>query len=131
MIASTRTMMERPLLAKASELFNRKQYFECHDLLEDAWTGTRGAERDFLQALIHIAVGMYHVAAGNHKGAMSQLGAGIGALEAFRPEREGLDVDQLLVGAMHCLKKSRQAAEGGSITWVAEDIPRMDYRGLV
>ena len=125
-------MSKRPLLEKASELFNRKQYFECHDLLEDAWTGTRGPERDFLHALIHIAVGMYHVAAENHKGAVSQLGAGVSALEAFRPEREGLDVDGLLAGARRCLEKSKQAeARGAAVAWAADDIPRMEYRGLV
>jgi predicted metal-dependent hydrolase len=124
-------MTNRALLKEASELFNRKQYFECHDLLEDAWTGTRGEERDFLQALIHIAVGMYHVAAENYKGAVSQLGAGVVALERFRPEREGLDVDELLAGVWRCLEKSEQAEAQGAVTWMAEDIPRMNYRGLV
>ncbi len=102
-------MPEPPLLERASELFNRKKYFECHDLLEDAWTGTRGPERDFLQGLIHTAVGMYHIAAENYKGAVSQLGAGVVALERFRPEREGLDVDGLLAGVWRCLEKSEQA----------------------
>lgn len=124
-------MSNRPLLEEASELFNSKKYFECHDLLEDAWTGTRGPERDFLQGLIHVAVGMYHVAAGNHKGAVSQLRSGVSALERFRPEREGLDVDGLLAGALHCLEKCEQAEAKGSVTWTAQDIPRMDYRGLV
>jgi uncharacterized protein len=123
--------MPEPLLQKASDLFNRKQYFECHDLLEDAWTGTRGPERDFLQGLIHIAVGMYHLAAENYKGAVSQLGAGVVALESFRPEREGLDVDELLAGVWRCLEKSEQAEAQDSVTWSAEDIPRMDYRNLV
>ena len=124
-------MSERPLLEEASELFNSKKYFECHDLLEDAWTGTRGPERDFLQGLIHIAVGMYHVAAANHKGAVSQLGAGVVALEPFRPEQEGLDVDRLLDGAWRCLEKSELAEAGGSVTWSEDDVPRMDFRGLV
>ena len=124
-------MPKRPLLEQAAELFNRKQYFECHDLLEDAWTGTRGAERDFLQGLIHVAVGMYHVAAENYPGAVSQLGAGVVALERFRPEREGLDVDGLLDGVWRCLEKSKQAEAQGSVAWVAEDIPRMDHRRLV
>ena len=124
-------MKKRPLLEEASDLFNRKQYFECHDLLEDVWMGARGPERDFLQGLIHVAVGMYHLAAGNHKGAVSQLGAGVVALERFRPEREGLDVDGLLAGVWRCLEKSEQAEARDSVTWSSEDIPRMDYRGLV
>ncbi len=116
------------VLAKASELFNRKLYFECHDILEDAWAGARGPERDFLQALIHIAVGMYHVAGGNQRGAVSQLEQGVRALQPFRPDREGLDVERLIIGAARCLEKFENDAFPD---WTAEDIPRMNYRRLV
>jgi hypothetical protein len=121
-------LSDENLLAKAVELFNRKLYFECHDLLEDAWAGARGPERDFLQALIHVAVGMYHVAAGNQKGAVSQLEQGVRALQPFRPDREGLDVEILIIGAARCLEKFENDAIPD---WVAEDVPRMNYRRLV
>jgi hypothetical protein len=39
------------------ELFNAGEFYECHEVLEDAWRPSRGAERFFLQALIHFAVG--------------------------------------------------------------------------
>jgi predicted metal-dependent hydrolase len=59
-------VIDRALLLRAAKLFNRKLYFECHDLLEEAWSEARGEDRDLLQALIHVSVGLYHVAAGNH-----------------------------------------------------------------
>ncbi|HJS73266.1 MAG TPA: DUF309 domain-containing protein, partial [Vicinamibacteria bacterium] len=59
-------MIERDLLLRAAELFNKKMYFECHDLLEEAWSEAKGEDRELLQALIHVSVGLYHVAAGNH-----------------------------------------------------------------
>lgn len=46
--------MDPNVVSRAAELFNRKLYFECHDLLEDAWAGTRGGERPFLRGLIQI-----------------------------------------------------------------------------
>ncbi len=121
-------MLDENVLAEAVALFNRKLYFECHDILEDAWTGARGQERDFLQALIHIAVGMYHVAAGNRKGAVSQLDQGVRALQPFRPHWEGLDVESLIIAAARCLEKLENHA---SPEWTAEDVPRMNYRRLV
>lgn len=121
-------MPDENVLAKAADLFNRKLYFECHDLLEDAWAGARGRERDFLQALIHIAVGMYHVAAENQKGAVSQLDQGVRALQPFRLDREGLDVESLIIGAERCLEKLENDA---SPDWTAKDIPKMNYRRLV
>jgi predicted metal-dependent hydrolase len=120
-------MMDRPLLARAADLFNRKLYFECHDLLEDAWTGERGRERDFLQGLIHLAVGMYHLAADNYEGAVSQLGRGVHQLEPFSPEQDGLDVDALLATTRRCLAKAERAlGRTDAIEWHAEDIPRME-----
>ena len=65
------------------------------------------------------------------RGRSASLGAGVAALERFRPEREGLDVDGLLAGVWRCLEKSEQAEAPDSVTWSTEDIPRMDYRGLV
>ena len=38
------------------ELFNSRQYFVCHEVLEEVWTPERGPRRLFLQALIHFAV---------------------------------------------------------------------------
>ncbi|HTY36663.1 MAG TPA: DUF309 domain-containing protein [Bacteroidota bacterium] len=53
--------------------FNAGRYFEAHDILEDLWHGYRDPDRVFLQALIHSAVGLYHLENDNPKGARSQL----------------------------------------------------------
>lgn len=113
------------LLEKAAQLFNDKLYFECHDFLEDAWAGEHGEERDFLQALISVSVGMYHVAAGNHQGAVNLLQRGVERLEPFSPIHAGLDVVSLLDKARICLEKSRRALEGADITWEPDDVPLM------
>jgi predicted metal-dependent hydrolase len=118
-------VIERALLVEASGLFNRKLYFECHDLLEDAWAGERGEDRAFLQALIHVSVGLYHVAAGNHLGAASLLERGLEALAPFLPERSGLDVLSLSSKARVCLEKTRRALAGEAVEWEAEDVPLM------
>jgi uncharacterized protein len=115
----------RAVLLEAAELFNKKLYFECHDLLEDAWAGERGEERAFLQALIHVSVGLYHVAAGNHQGAANLLASGVGGLEPFLPGRAGLDVASLSAKARVCLEKTRRALAGEAVEWKAEDVPTM------
>ena len=118
-------MIDRELLLRASELFNRKRFFECHDLLEEAWSEARGDDRDFLQSLIHLSVGLYHVAAGNHKGAKSLLEKGVLGLERFLPAREGLDLLALSSQARRCLDKTERALAGETIAWEAEDVPVM------
>ena len=118
-------MIDRALLLEASDRFNRKLYFECHDLLEEAWSSARGEDREFLQSLIHVSVGLYHVAASNHKGASSLLTRGIQGLERFLPERYGLDVLSLYSQAQRCLEKTERALSGETIQWEAEDVPVM------
>ncbi|PYQ06045.1 MAG: hypothetical protein DMF83_13295 [Acidobacteria bacterium] len=53
--------------------FNTGYYFECHDTLEDMWTGIRGPSRDFFQGLIQVSVAFYHLNGGNLPGAESML----------------------------------------------------------
>src|SRR2546422_7946591 len=53
--------------------FNAGYYFECHDTLEDMWTGIRGPSRDFFQGLIQVSVAFYHLGGGNLPGAESML----------------------------------------------------------
>src|SRR5438067_3720845 len=83
--------------------FNRGYYFEAHDLFEEVWMGQRGADREFLQGLIHVAVGLYHLNGWNLDGARSQLEKGTATLQGLPAEYEGLDVGGLLDGVRECL----------------------------
>ena len=41
-------------------LFNDEEFFECHEVLEELWSETVGADRKFLQGLIQAAVALFH-----------------------------------------------------------------------
>lgn len=120
-------MIDGDVLRHAADLFNRKLYFECHDVLEEAWSEARGEDRALLQSLIHVSVGLYHVAAGNHAGAKSLLERGIAGLAPFLPAREDLDLVRLLEGAHRCLSKTERALAGESIEWEPEDVPVLNF----
>ena len=66
--------------------FNAGYYFECHDTLEDMWTGLRGPSRDFFQGLIQVSVAFYHLTGGNAAGAESMLRRALKRFERY-PER--------------------------------------------
>jgi uncharacterized protein len=80
-----------PLLEKGIHLFNRGEFFECHEVLEEAWTPERDPRRLFLQSLIHVAVGFYHCQRGNPVGASRQLRKALRKLEGYLPVCEGID----------------------------------------
>ena len=54
------TVLKDELLRKGIRLFNNCEFFQCHEVLEEAWMPERGPRRLFLEALIHRAVGLYH-----------------------------------------------------------------------
>ena len=73
--------------------FNEGRYFEAHDVLEDFWHGYREPDRVLLQALIHTAVGFYHLENGNLKGCRSQLLKACTKMSSYLPEYWGLLLD--------------------------------------
>jgi predicted metal-dependent hydrolase len=86
---------EREALRRGVREFNAGYYFECHDTLEEAWSGLRGEPRDFFQGLIQVAVALYHWRNGNHGGALSMLKRARGRLARYPPTFCGFDLAAL------------------------------------
>jgi len=82
-------------LQRGIQLFNDREFFHCHEVLEEAWTPERGPRRLFLQALIHLAVGFYHCERANPAGASSQFQKGLHKLALYLPSCEGIDTARL------------------------------------
>lgn len=70
------------------ELFNRQNFFEAHEVLEDVWRDARNPDRKFLQSLIQVAVALHHHSRGNLVGARSLLARATRNLEPY-PDRFG------------------------------------------
>jgi predicted metal-dependent hydrolase len=86
---------ERRQVAEGMAQFNRGLFFECHDTLEDVWTGVRGPSRDFFQGLIQVAVGFYHLGNDNRGGAATMLRRGLGRLSKYPDGYGGVELLRL------------------------------------
>ena len=86
-------------------LFNDEEFFQCHEILEEAWTAEAPPRRLFLQALIHFAVGLYHCQRGNPVGASRQLRKGLKKLDAYMPSCERIDTGRLYRDALAALER--------------------------
>lgn len=98
--------MSKPLpdlALRGVEEFNRGEFFECHEYLEDAWREESGRVRYLYQGILQVGVGFYHQQNGNWKGATSLLRSGIERLREFEPETSGVDVAGLIRGSERCL----------------------------
>jgi predicted metal-dependent hydrolase len=92
------------------ELFNRGEYFEAHEALEDAWREGPADEKKFLQGLVQAAVGLHHFSRGNLVGARGVLARSVRNLEPFAPAHKSIDLDLLLESLRAWLACARDGA---------------------
>jgi predicted metal-dependent hydrolase len=110
---------EMRLFERGVQEFNAGLFFECHDTLEEIWRGTRGPARDFLQGLIQLSVGFYHLDNRNLLGGRSQLEKGLLKLEPYGSEYLGVEVAGLRREVNVWLERVRAA-----------DLPECEVRDL-
>jgi len=79
--------------------FNRGEYYDCHETLEEIWRGEQGKIRDLYKGILQIGVAIYHAKRSNLRGAMRLISSGMEFLGPFAPECMGIDVAHLLQSA--------------------------------
>ena len=107
------TAEEAAAFAKGVAEFNRGYYFECHDTLEEMWTGLRGPSRDFFQGLIQVSVAFYHLTGGNLAGAESMLRRALKRFERYPERYFGFDLAAHRVELQGWLDRIASADVGG------------------
>ena len=78
------------------EQFNRREFFECHETLEEMWLAESDEVRYLYQGILQVGVGYLHLLRGNHHGAVTKLHSGCALLEYFVPTCMGVNVSALL-----------------------------------
>ena len=102
-----------PELRGAIEQFNRGEFWECHETLEDVWRETAYPFRLFYHAVIKTAVGFHHLTRHNRHGAQVKLRDGVELLELFQPVWMGVRTDLLLADATEWLSY----VEAPTVAW--------------
>ena len=83
-------------LHEAVTLFNRRDYFACHEILEDIWHEAAEADKHFYEGLIRFSTGL-HLRFNRRapQGAINLLTQGLMRIENYRPVHHGIDVARL------------------------------------
>ena len=105
---------ERDALEKGVAEFNAGRYFECHDTLEELWSGLRGPARDFFQGLIQVAVAQYHWSCDNHAGAESMMLRALGRFQRYPDRYCGFDLGGQRAWLDRALERVRRREEFGT-----------------
>lgn len=87
-------MSYEPLYVAYLVYFNRdRDYFECHEVLEELWLERN---RDpFYKGLLQIAVGLFHARRGNQTGARKMLRSALERLVPYPEQALGINLGKL------------------------------------
>jgi hypothetical protein len=115
-----------PQFKDAITLFNRRAYFECHEVLEGMWQEATGDDKTFYESLIRFATG-FHLRFNrrNRQGAINLFTQGMMKIEHYRPTYLGVDVARLyddINAQVESLKAAGSAEPGLLERWRAPRI---------
>ncbi len=102
--------MSDSLLLQGVEEFNQGNFFEAHELWEEAWNDVVGEEKRFYQGLVQIAAGYHKLSLAQYNGARKLLERGSQTLNGFLPDYAGIDLAPLreaVASALHGLTSER------------------------
>jgi len=85
-----------PLFYTGLEQFNRGEYFQQHESLEEIWILEPRPLRYLYQGILKIGVGFYKLRLGNYRGTINHINGGIAYLEPFGDQCLGVDIARLI-----------------------------------
>ena len=95
-------------------LFNRGEFFACHEVWEGLWLRSAGAEKLFYQGMIQAAAAMLHAERGNRRGASATWGKARAKLDPLPAVHHGIALgelrDALAEFLAHALDRERECA---------------------
>jgi hypothetical protein len=106
--------------------FNECDYFEAHEVWEDAWTEATGDERRFYQGLIQAAVGLLHFANGNLRGAAKLYHSSRDYMRGLEPRFLGLDVVDFWSAMESTFEPLFRATQATGVTLAEDNLPRIE-----
>jgi predicted metal-dependent hydrolase len=115
------------LVLKGIEEFNRSEFYECHEYLEEAWMREPRRVRFLYQGILQIGVGFYHLQNGNWRGATGLLRNGAVRLREFEPVTLGVDVAKLVRESERCLRELEELGRERIDEFDRSGVPRVEW----
>lgn len=94
-------MIEQALIDYLVEFHAQRDYFECHEILEERWKEDTKEDRQlYWVALIQVAVGIYHYRRENWSGAKKMLERAVLKIKATEEQLEQLGIHAPMLVAL-------------------------------
>jgi uncharacterized protein len=106
-------------------LFNRGEFLQCHDYLEERIPFESGQAAEFFHGLMELAAACYHLKQGNIFGARYLLTSAADLLSPCRPSYQGIDVESLVAQIDHCRVLTNPLADDEDLGFDESYLPRI------
>ncbi len=106
-------------------LFNRGQFFEAHEVWEDAWRRARDDDEVFLHGLIQVAAGFHKLQCGQPSGTVSLLTKGAAKLAAIPAGAFIPELPSFRASVETWKEAAARMAELGAAEFDASALPRL------
>jgi uncharacterized protein len=113
------------LVLKGIEEFNKGEFYECHEYLEEAWMQEPRRVRFLYQGILQVGVGFYHLGNGNWRGATGLLRNGTIRLKEFEPITLNIDVARLVRECERCLQELEKLGRERVLEFDQSKVPRI------
>ena len=109
--------IKEELFFKGIKSFNQSDYYDAHEYWEDLWSDYRLEDAKFIQALIQLSVGYFHITNQNKNGAIGLLKKCKPKFEQYLPSTRGLDVKKILMAVNESLKFLDEITDMEEFNW--------------
>lgn len=121
-----------PAIAKSiqrgRELFNKREFFEAHEIWEDDWRDSQMEDRHLLQGLIQVAAGFYKLQKGMPSGTFKLLAKSVSHLAEVPEDFYGLDLTALMKSAATWEAIAKSMVDEWRTDYDADALPRLEYK---
>jgi len=126
------TGWDAPLSAQARrgiEELNAGEYFEQHELLEQAWLAETRPIRTMYQGILQVGVAFLQIQRNNWSGAIKMFRRGLPRLRTLPPVCQGVDIARFRSAAEQIHWELTQSGPEGLKTFDRSRFPRIEFVG--
>ena len=115
--------IKEELFVQGLNAFNNQSFYDAHEYWEDLWSDYRLKDAKFIQGLIQLSVGYFHITNLNINGARGLLNKCIPKFDLYRPKSRGLDIELIIDSIKKSLKNLDEIDDIDNFNW--ELVPRL------
>lgn len=107
------------------EFFNERDFYDCHEVLEDLWLDYEGPSRRYYQGLIHMASAYLLLMRGRMRGCRARFASTLAYFAEYPDVYLGLDLVPLRENAALWLARLDAMPADGRVAYVDADVPEL------